>query len=267
MTDHDRPPEPTIVEQPDERARQRRTWLIVAIVAAIAAGILIASSVWNIGGTSDDKERDRRHRRARSWRPKSNARCKAPTTRSSGRCSPGRRGPAAATRRPSPSSPTSRCCGSSRRCFAGSTRICAGSAATAFAVLQLPPGHQGQGRRRHAELADRLCGAALGRRHRQRRHARQYRRDHGAAGDHPAHPRCADRAFGPAGHGAGDGRPACCRVDPLLPSQAPEPPAAAGRRGRASIARTPAPAAKSRCATMPAWPRSTGRWRRSSNRR
>ncbi len=40
---------------PRDAAKQRRKWLVIAIAAAIAAGVLLASSVWNVGGKSEDK--------------------------------------------------------------------------------------------------------------------------------------------------------------------------------------------------------------------
>jgi uncharacterized protein YecT (DUF1311 family) len=41
---------------PRDLAKQRRKWLVIAIAAAIAAGVLLASSVWNVGGKSEDKD-------------------------------------------------------------------------------------------------------------------------------------------------------------------------------------------------------------------
>lgn len=55
MVDQQRTPEPKLPETPQEKARQRRLWLIIAFVAAIAAGILLASSVWTIGSKTGDK--------------------------------------------------------------------------------------------------------------------------------------------------------------------------------------------------------------------
>ena len=50
MEDKGQVVEPTAVE---ERKRRYR-WLIVALVAAIAAGVLLASSVWDLGRSDDD---------------------------------------------------------------------------------------------------------------------------------------------------------------------------------------------------------------------
>lgn len=44
-------------EPASDSERQRRIWLIVAIAAAVAAGILLASSVWTLGGSGKDNER------------------------------------------------------------------------------------------------------------------------------------------------------------------------------------------------------------------
>ncbi len=41
---------------PQDHARQRRIWLMIAIGAAVLAGVLLASSVWNVGGTSQTTE-------------------------------------------------------------------------------------------------------------------------------------------------------------------------------------------------------------------
>lgn len=60
MVDQQNTPEPKPAEAPPEtpeqKARQRRLWLIIAFVAAIAAGVLLASSVWTIGSKTEDKE-------------------------------------------------------------------------------------------------------------------------------------------------------------------------------------------------------------------
>ena len=58
MDDQGRPQLPTFErpKPPRDLARERRLWLITAIVAAVAAGILLASSVWSGGWKSEEKE-------------------------------------------------------------------------------------------------------------------------------------------------------------------------------------------------------------------
>ena len=46
MAEKDLPPEEAPQETPEERKRRKNIWLIVALVAAVAAGLLLASTVW-----------------------------------------------------------------------------------------------------------------------------------------------------------------------------------------------------------------------------
>jgi len=59
MEEHGPPPvwvtQPKSADAPEEKARQRRLWLIIAVLAAVAAGILLASSVWSGAWKSDEK--------------------------------------------------------------------------------------------------------------------------------------------------------------------------------------------------------------------
>lgn len=58
MDNHGRSQLPTFErpKPPLDVTKQRRKWLVIAIAAAIAAGVLLASSVWNVGGKSEDKD-------------------------------------------------------------------------------------------------------------------------------------------------------------------------------------------------------------------
>ena len=54
-----RPARTTVIESRHEKARQRRLWLMIAIGAAIAAGILMVSTVWTGAWSTDEKKEQR----------------------------------------------------------------------------------------------------------------------------------------------------------------------------------------------------------------